>query len=84
MIFPRKSTKQHNTTETMNETEKRKAAIEAMKAYKAHAASCWPEIADEAAAMMIRFNAHPDTYPITSKYLALRNKADRLRKDVQP
>lgn len=68
----------------MNETEKRKAAIAAMNAYKAHAASRWQEIADEAAWMLEKFGANPDNYPATAKYLALRNEADRLRKEVQP
>ena len=55
-----------------------------MTTYLDYAANQAQEIADEAAAMMIRFGAHPVAYPIVSKYLALRNEADRLRKEVQP
>ena len=68
----------------MTDSQKRKAAIDAMTTYLDYAANQAQEIADEAAAMMIRFGAHPVAYPIVSKYLALRNEADRLRKEVQP
>jgi len=63
---------------------KRRAAIEAMEAYKAHATTHAQEIADEAAAMHCRYMASDESYPRTAEYLALRNEADRLRKEVQP
>lgn len=68
----------------MNETEKRRAALAAIDVYKAYADTNAQEIANEAVAMMCRFNAYADTYPIVAKFLALRNEADRLRKEVQP
>lgn len=63
---------------------KRRAAIEAMEAYKAHASTHAQEIADEASWMLDKFLANPNSYPVTAEYLRLRNEADRLRKEVQP
>jgi regulator of protease activity HflC (stomatin/prohibitin superfamily) len=68
----------------MNESQKRKAAIAAMDAYKAYAANQFQQIADEAAAMMQRFGATPSTYPATAEFLRLRDIADTLRREVQP
>lgn len=68
----------------MNESQKRKAAIAAMNAYKAHAANRSQQIADEAAAMMQRFGAASSTYPATAEFLRLRDIADTMRKEVQP
>ena len=64
---------------------KRRAAIEAMDAYKAHASTHAQEIAGESAEMMRRLFRDPHfAYPHTAEFLELRNKADRLRKEVQP
>ena len=63
---------------------KRRAAIEAMEAYKTHATTHAQEIAGESSGMLDKFLANPNSYPVTAKYLALRNEADRLRKEIQP
>lgn len=68
----------------MNETEKRKAAIAAMNAYISYAKNYAQQIANEAAAMHVRYMAPDETYEHTAEYLALRSEADRLRKEVQP
>ena len=66
-------------------THKRRAAIEAMDAYKTHATTHAQEIADESAGMMRRLFRDPHfAYPATAEFLELRNEADRLRKEVQP
>ena len=66
-------------------THKRRAAIEAMVAYKAYAAVHHQDIADESAGMMRRLFRDPHfAYPHTAEFLRLRNEADRLRKEVQP
>ena len=75
---------QPNQTETMNETEKRKAAIAAMNAYISYAKKNAQEIANESAAMHVRYMASDETYEYTAEYLRRRNEADRLRKEVQP
>lgn len=63
---------------------KRRAAIEAMEAYKAHAASFAQEIASEAASLSRWIGAKPESVPFVSEFIRLRNEADRLRKEVQP
>jgi signal transduction histidine kinase len=63
---------------------KRRLALDAMDAYKAHATTHAQEIADEAAAMLVRFGAHPDTYPHVADFLGLRMASDTLRREVQP
>ena len=64
---------------------KRRAAIEAMEAYKAYATTHAQEIAEEGAEMMRRLFGDPHFgYPHTAEFLESRNKADRLRKEVQP
>jgi regulator of protease activity HflC (stomatin/prohibitin superfamily) len=68
----------------MTDSQKRKAALAAMDAYKAHASNQFQQIADEAAAMMQRFGAVPSTYPATAEFLRLRDIADTLRREVQP
>ncbi len=70
--------------QTMNETEKRKAAIAAMNAYISYAKKNAQEIANESAAMHVRYMASDETYEYTAEYLRRRNEADRLRKEVQP
>ena len=66
-------------------THKRRAAIEAMEAYKDYATAHAQEIADESAGMMRRLFRDPHfAYPHTAEFLELRNKADRLRTEVQP
>ena len=68
----------------MTDSQKRKAALDAMKAYKAYATTHAQEIADEAAAMLARFNAHPETYPFTADFLGLRMVSDAAVKEVHP
>lgn len=68
----------------MNETKTRKSAIAAMNAYISYAKNCAQQIANESAAMLIRYMASDETYEHTAEYLRLRNEADRLRKEVQP
>lgn len=68
----------------MNETEKRKAAIAAMNAYISYASNYAQQIANESAAMHVRYMASDETYEHTAEYLRLRSEADRLRKEVQP
>jgi cytosine/adenosine deaminase-related metal-dependent hydrolase len=63
---------------------KRRAAIEAMEAYKAHAATHAQEIADEAEDLLDQSGKNPAHFPRTAEYLRLRNEADRLRKEVLP
>ena len=65
-------------------THKRRAAIEAMEAYQNHATTHAQEIASEAAAMLARFNANPETYPFTADFLGLRMVSDAAVKEVQP
>ena len=65
-------------------THKRRAAIEAMEAYKAHASSLAREIASEAASMCQWIGAKPESVPFVSEFIRLRNEADRMRKEVQP
>ncbi len=64
-------------------THKRRAAIEAMEAYKAYATVHAQEIAEEAADL-IQIHTSPHLFPCTAEFLDLRNKADRLRKEIQP
>jgi cell division septum initiation protein DivIVA len=63
---------------------KRRAAIEAADAYKAHAAAHAQEIASEAASICQWIGAKPESVPFVSEFIRLRNEADRLRKEVQP
>ena len=63
---------------------KRRAAIEAMDAYKSHASSFAQEIASEAASMCQWVGAKPESVPFVSEFIRLRSNADRLRKEVQP
>jgi hypothetical protein len=61
---------------------KRRLALDAMDAYKAHATTHAQEIADEAAGMLVRFDAHPDTYPRTAEFLRLRRASDAATKNA--
>ena len=72
------------TTETMIEEQKYKAAIAAMNAYKEYAVTHAQEIANEAAALLVRFGAHPDTYPHVADFLGLRMASDAATKEVMP
>jgi len=61
---------------------KRRIALYAIDAYKDHATTHAQEIADEAAGMMARFDAHPDTYPRTAEFLRLRRASDAATKEA--
>lgn len=63
---------------------KRRAAIEAMEAYKAHAATHAQDIAHESSVMFARHSPPDYLFPFTSRFLALRDEADRLRKEARP
>jgi len=63
---------------------KRRAAIEAVDAYKDYATTHAQEIANEAVGMFSGQAPHGYLFPHTAEYLRLRNEADRLRKEVQP
>ena len=60
---------------------KRRAAINAMEAYKTYATTHAQEIADEAVGLYAGQAAHGYLFPHAAEYLRLRNEADRLRKD---
>jgi hypothetical protein len=68
----------------MNDTNDFTAAIAAMNAYKEYAVTHAQEIANEAAAMLVRFGAHPDTYPHVADFLGLRMASDVATKEVLP
>ena len=63
---------------------KRRAAIEAIEAYKAHASTHALAISCEAASICQWIGAKPESVPFVFEFIRLRLEADRLRKEVLP
>jgi hypothetical protein len=63
---------------------KRQAVIDAIDKYQAHAQKNALSIASECAALIQWFGAPKSNSPFTDEYMALREKADKLMREVLP
>lgn len=74
----------NNITEIMTESQKRKAALDAMEEAKWHADRNAVVIANDAALLLKHAGHTPSIYPELAEYIRLRNIADALIKEVLP
>jgi hypothetical protein len=68
----------------MNESQKRKLALDAIERCQQYAKDNATTIADDAAALLKASGHSAWIYPELSKYVELRNAADKLMREVLP
>jgi hypothetical protein len=71
-------------TETMTESQKRKAALDAVERCQQYAKDNAPTIANDAAMLLAFAKQSEWIYPELSEYIRLRNIADSLIREVLP
>lgn len=67
----------------MTPAEKRKAALDAIEEYQLYAATNAVVIANDAAILLKASGHSAWVYPELSRYILLRDEADRLRKEIE-
>jgi hypothetical protein len=67
----------------MTPAEKRKAALDAIEEYQLYAATNAVVIANDAVALLKMSDHDAWIYPELSRYIQLRDEADRLRKEIE-
>jgi hypothetical protein len=67
----------------MTTQEKRKAALDAIEEYQLYAATNAVVIANDAVALLKASGHSAWAYPELSRYIQLRDEADRLRKEIE-
>jgi hypothetical protein len=68
----------------MNESQKRKAALDAIEEAREHAQDFAEIITNDAVALLKASGHSPWIYPELSRYIELRNAADKLMREVLP
>jgi len=68
----------------MNDSQKRKAALDAIEEAREHAQDFAEILANDAVALLKASGHSPWIYPELSKYIELRNAADKLMREVLP
>jgi hypothetical protein len=68
----------------MNESQKRKAALDAIERCQQYAKDNAPTIANDAAMLLAYANHSGWIYPELSEYVRLRNHADAMMREVLP
>jgi hypothetical protein len=68
----------------MNDSQKRKAALDAIKEYQDYAEQHAITIANDAASLLKSSDRAKWIYPELSRYIELRNAADKLMREVLP
>ena len=68
----------------MNDSQKRKAALDAIEEAREHAQDFAEIIANDAVALLKESGHSPWIYPELSRYIDLRNQADKLMREVLP
>jgi hypothetical protein len=71
-------------SETMTDTQKRKAALDAIDRYREYAAANIVTIANDAIEILAASSLNPALYPEIFEYMRLRNHADAMVKEVLP
>jgi hypothetical protein len=68
----------------MNESQKRKLALDAIEKAREYAQDFAEIIANDAVALLKASGHSPWIYPELSRYIELRNAADKLMREVLP